>query len=425
MIADMNNGRIRVMFGSTEMLGTGVNAQKRAVAVHHLDCPWRPSDLEQRDGRAIRKGNETAKTVAGNQVDVILYAVEKSLDAYKFGLLHNKQLFIRQLKNNNLGCRTIDEGAMDEKSGMNFSEYVAILSGNTELLEKARLEKKIAALESERQAFVRGKSSSRYKLENITQTVERNKGLLERISKDMENFKFRAQTKEDGSYRNPVQLDGVAGSDFKVIGKKLNEIASTAKTHGAHEPIGNLYGFTLYVKSETTNKDGLDFIQNRFSVRGDGEIFYQYNNGQMAVDPKLASQNFLHALVENMPRLLEQYIADNEKLSNDIPVLKEVVESTWRKEPELAELKSEMVKLERKIQQSLKSTDEMKGETSAPVNETVSKLPPPEKNNPEKSPKIPERLQEIAEASGGRIIIAGIGHSAKQDNPIVSKSLKV
>ena len=95
MIAGMNTGKIRVLFGSTEMLGTGVNAQKRCVAIHHLDCPWRPSDLEQRDGRGIRTGNEIAKLHADNKVDVILYAVEKSLDAYKFGLLHNKQLFIR------------------------------------------------------------------------------------------------------------------------------------------------------------------------------------------------------------------------------------------------------------------------------------------------------------------------------------------
>ena len=168
------------------MLGTGVNAQKRCIAIHHLDAPWRPSDLEQRDGRGIRKGNEIAKKYADNKVDVIIYAVEKSLDAYKFGLLHNKQLFIRQLKNNSLGSRTIDEGSMDEKGGMNFSEYVAILSGNTELLEKARLEKKIASLESERQAFMRGKSSSRYKLEGIMYSIEKNNDFIGRISQDME-----------------------------------------------------------------------------------------------------------------------------------------------------------------------------------------------------------------------------------------------
>ena len=140
LIKGMNEGKIRVLFGSTSMLGTGVNAQKRAVAVHHLDTPWRPSDLAQRDGRAVRKGNEIAKFFAENKVDVIIYAVEKALDSYKFNLLYNKQLFIDQLKNNNLGKRTIDEGSMDEKSGMNFSEYVAILSGNTDLLDKAKYE---------------------------------------------------------------------------------------------------------------------------------------------------------------------------------------------------------------------------------------------------------------------------------------------
>src|SRR5699024_9010726 len=98
VIEAMNEGQVRVLFGSTSMLGTGVNAQRRAVAIHHLDTPWRPSDLAQRDGRAVRKGNEIAKLYADNKVDVIIYAVEKSLDSYKFNLLHCKQTFISQLK---------------------------------------------------------------------------------------------------------------------------------------------------------------------------------------------------------------------------------------------------------------------------------------------------------------------------------------
>ena len=109
----MNEGSVRVLFGSTSMLGTGVNAQKRCVAIHHLDTPWRPSDLAQRDGRGVRAGNEIAKLYADNKVDVIIYAVEKSLDSYKFNLLHCKQTFISQLKSGALGARTIDEGAMD------------------------------------------------------------------------------------------------------------------------------------------------------------------------------------------------------------------------------------------------------------------------------------------------------------------------
>ena len=87
VIQAMNDGDVRVLFGSTSMLGTGVNAQRRCVAIHHCDTPWRPSDLTQRDGRGIRAGNEIAKLYADNKVDVIIYAVEKSLDSYKFNLL--------------------------------------------------------------------------------------------------------------------------------------------------------------------------------------------------------------------------------------------------------------------------------------------------------------------------------------------------
>jgi hypothetical protein len=339
-----------------------VNAQKRCIAIHHLDAPWRPSDLEQRDGRGIRKGNDIAKLYADNKVDVIIYAVEKSLDAYKFGLLHNKQLFIRQLKNNSLGSRTIDEGSMDEKGGMNFSEYVAILSGNTELLEKARLEKKIASLESERQAFTRGKSTSRYKLEDIMSNVEKNNGYINRISKDMEVFNSRVQLAPDGTRLNPVILNGLQGSNPKEVGQKLNEIADNARTHGAYDNIGTLYGFHLLVKSETTVKDGFDLIQNRFFVKGEGEILYNYNHGSMATDPKTAALNFLNAL-DTMPKLLEKYQADNEKLQKDIPTLKEVVEANWRKEPELKVLKDDLIKLDREIQLSLKPIEESEGQT--------------------------------------------------------------
>lgn len=105
-------------------------------------------------------------------MDVIIYVAEKSLDAYKFNLLHCKQTFISQFKSGAMGSRTIDEGAMDEKSGMNFSEYMAVLSGNTDLLDKARQEKKVAVLESERKTFYKAKSGSTFKLEGHTKTLE-------------------------------------------------------------------------------------------------------------------------------------------------------------------------------------------------------------------------------------------------------------
>jgi len=421
MIAQMNEGRIRVLFGSTEMLGTGVNAQKRCVAIHHLDQPWRPSDLNQRDGRGIRTGNEVAKYYADNKVDVVLYAVEKTLDAYIFNLLHNKQLFIQQLKTGSMGARTIDEGSVDEKSGMNFSEYVAILSGNTELLEKARLEKKITTLESERQAFVRSKSSSRYKLDEILQKIEKNDGLIERIGKDLQNFKSRVQLGEDGSYKNPIQLDGVQGGDIKFIGKHLNHIAETARTGMGFEKIGSLYGFDVVVKSETTEKEGLDLVQNRFYVRGEGNYLYHYNHGNLASDPRLASQNFINALGTIGPTL-EKFQNENEKLSMDIPILKEVVEGTFRKEPELATLRAELTDLDRKIQLSLKPVDDDEVQLSEEPQEvqklvlTDNRQQNPTGDNGQ--PYIPSRLREIADNSGGRIVIRTVGSNVQnRDNP--------
>ena len=357
LIAGMNEGTIRVLFGSTSMLGTGVNAQKRAVAIHHLDTPWRPSDLEQRDGRAVRKGNEVAKFHADNKVDVIIYAVEKSLDSYKFNLLHNKQLFIEQLKNNRMGSRTIDEGSMDEKSGMNFSEYVAILSGNTDLLEKAKLEKKIAGLDSERQAFIRSKSSSRSRLDEVVRTVDGNKGLIIRFQSDWDLYQSRVQKDKDGNKLNPITLKGVEGSDPKRIAAKLSEINEKACTRGEYFNIGTLYGFNLVVKTESSSKDLFDLSQNKFFVMGESGMKYSYNNGKIATDPQLASMNFLNAL-EKIPGLIEKYEAETEKIAKDIPVLQEVVNGSWKKEEQLKELKTELAALDRKIQLSLKPIEQ-------------------------------------------------------------------
>ena len=353
LIKGMNEGKIRILFGSTSMLGTGVNAQKRAVAVHHLDTPWRPSDLAQRDGRAVRKGNEIAKFFAGNKVDVIIYAVEKSLDSYKFNLLYNKQLFIDQLKNNNLGKRTIDEGSMDEKSGMNFSEYVAILSGNTDLLDKAKLEKQIAGLESEKQAFNRSKYSAKYKLEDYTAELDKAQSRYDRMSLDWNNLQGRIQKRSDGTIANPVQLDGLPpNADIKQIGAKLNQLADKARTGGQYEEIGSLYGFTLYVKTEMSEKEGVDIRVNRFLVQGEGNIKYTYNNGLIAKDEKLAAMNFLNAL-EKLPGYIEQEQKKIAEIQKDLPVLQNVVNGMWSKESRLSELKTELAAVERKIQLSI------------------------------------------------------------------------
>ncbi len=351
VIDAMNAGTVRVLFGSTSMLGTGVNAQKRCVAIHHLDTPWRPSDLQQRDGRGVRAGNEIAKHFAGNNVDVIIYAVEKSLDSYKFNLLHCKQTFISQLKSGAMGARTIDEGAMDEKSGMNFSEYMALLSGNTDLLDKAKLEKRIASLEGERKSFNKGKRDSEFKLESKTGELRNNTAVIEAMTEDWNRFLSIVQTDKEGNRLNAVKVDGVDSTDEKVIGKRLQEIAKNATTGGLYKPVGELYGFPIKVVSERMLKEGLEFTDNRFVVEGNYK--YTYNNGHLAMaDPIAAARNFLNAL-ERIPSIIDQYKAKNEVLEKEIPQLQEIAGKVWKKEDELKQLKSELATLDRKIQLEL------------------------------------------------------------------------
>ena len=348
VIDAMNRGDIRVLFGSTEMLGTGVNAQERAVAVHHLDTPWVPASLEQRDGRAIRKGNWVAKEHAGNKVDVIVYAVEKSLDSYKFNLLYNKQLFINQLKNNTLGQRSIDEGSMDEQNGMNFSEYVAVLSGNTDLLEKAKLEKKINALESERKSFCRERDDANFRLKGIDKSIDFHTKQIVEAKADLVHFDSVAKKDADGNVVNDLRLNGMVSTDVKAVAKRLQDIADKARTNGNYQPVGEIYGFQIVVKSEASQKDMFSFIDNRFMVKGLGNIYYTHNNGHLANDPKLACMNFLSAL-EKIPKVIESHERELEKVKRDVETYRNIASGEWKKEGELKSLKSELAELDRRI----------------------------------------------------------------------------
>ena len=361
VIQAMNDGDVRVLFGSTSMLGTGVNAQRRCVAIHHCDTPWRPSDLTQRDGRGIRAGNEIAKLYADNKVDVIIYAVEKSLDSYKFNLLHCKATFIDQLKSGALGARTIDEGAMDEKNGMNFSEYMAILSGNTDLLEKAKLEKRIAALESERKSFNKGIGDSRFRLQTISHDIANNEAAIARMKEDVAKYQSAVQRDKDGNPVNSLVLDDCKYKDEQNMGIYLQGLARTTDTHGKYVRVGEVYGFPISIISERTVVDGKEGIQNRFVVEGNYK--YKFNNGFIAMsDTHAACMNFVNAL-EKIPGIIAQYEERTAKLKADVPTLESIVSKTWGKEDELKALKSELTALDRKITAELAPKhDEKDGE---------------------------------------------------------------
>ena len=245
---------------------------------------------------------------------------------------------------------------MDEKNGMNFSEYMAILSGNTDLLDKAKLEKKIAALEGERKSFAKARNEAEGKLNEKTAQLANNNVIIEKMTEDYNTLLSRAETDSEGNKINRIILDGFAAADEKIIGKRLQEIARNATTGGLYTRIGEVYGFPIYVISEPALKDGISTIQNRFVV--EGHYKYSYNNGQLAMaDTKAAAMNFLNAL-ERIPQIVQQYKAKNETIERDLPVLQEVAGKTWRKEDELKSLKSELAALDRKIQLELSPTEQ-------------------------------------------------------------------
>jgi len=385
VIEAMNSGDVRVLFGSTSMLGTGVNAQQRAVCIHHLDTPWRPSDLTQRDGRAIRAGNEIAKLYADNKVDVIIYAVEKSLDSYKFNLLHCKATFIDQLKSGALGARTIDEGAMDEKNGMNFSEYMAILSGNTDLLEKAKLEKRIAALESERKAHNKGISDSKFRLQTISHDIANNEAAISRMKEDAARYASVVQRDKDGNPVNNLTIDTCNLRDEQNMGVHLQGLALKTDTHGQYQRIGEVYGFPISIISERVLADGKETVQNRFVVEGNYK--YKFNNGIIAMsDTHAACMNFVNAL-EKIPGIIEQYEERAAKLKADVPQLEAIVAKQWSKEEELKGLKSELAALDRKITAALAPKKE---EQDGVENKQVNTVEAPTQSNDTKKSMVAE-----------------------------------
>ena len=287
-------------------------------------------------------------------MDCYIYAVEKSLDSYKFKMLHNNQVFINQVKIRNLAACTIDKGAIDENGGGNFSEYVAILSGNNDLLEKAKLDKKLAVLESERQAYHRNKGNAKGKLNEKTSEIEKNNVFIRRFSEDWEYLnKVAPADAETGLRPNPLKLDGVDSDNIEILGNRLAAINQKARTEDDYMKIGTLFDFRILVRTEKSYDGDTQVLHNKFMVEGLDGIKYTYNNGYIAKEPKLAVMNFINAL-ERIPAMIEKREKENAELSKDIPVLQEIVAATWPKDSEIKQLGEELASLNRKIQLTLK-----------------------------------------------------------------------
>jgi N12 class adenine-specific DNA methylase len=353
----MNAGYIRVMLGSTEKLGTGTNVQERGVALHDLDIPWRPSDLNQRGGRFSRKGNWLAKEHFDNKVPRFVYATEKSLDNYKFNLLQTKQRFIDQIKNSQISVRSIDEGALDEQSGMGFAEYIAILSGDTSLLDKTRVDKKIAALEGSRSSHYKEVSRARVRLEVVEQERSKTMVTLEKLAVDESNYKKLLTHDDEGTKHNPIRMTGLESADPEIIGKHIIDLYRNwkpAKGESEDKQVGSLYGFDLYIRQQREGYETNGLMEYKYSNSLYAEspqsgIKYLYNGGLPNVDnPKLAARYYISAIDRVVP-LMEKYEKEVATLEKEVPVLKGIMAREFEKEQELADLKAEAARLQEKI----------------------------------------------------------------------------
>jgi hypothetical protein len=341
------------LLGSTEKAGTGLNVQKRVVAMHHMDIPWKPAELEQRDGRGARQGNWLAKAFYQNKVRNFIYAVEQSLDNYKFNLLKNKQTFISQMKNCELNVRTLDEGAIDEKSGMNFSEYIAILSGDTSLLEKTKVEKKVAQLEGFKSAHYKEVARSRYRLEDLEKQKGETSATFEKLQKDEALYKANLRNDKDGAKVNALELINFKSAESEEIGHYFNKLYLTFKGPD-EQKIGTLYGFDLYVRQQKKpfEMNGMIAYQSQndlYAESPESGIKYLWNHGIPNTDnPKLAARYFLNA-IDRVVQLTEKYGKELAETEKEIPVVRNLTQRTFEKEEELANLKVELKRLEKEI----------------------------------------------------------------------------
>lgn len=201
----VREGTVRVLIGSTAKMGAGTNVQQKLIALHHIDCPWRPSDLQQREGRIIRQGNEN------KEVDIYSYVTEQTFDSYLYQLVESKQKFISQIMTSKSPVRSAED--VDE-TALNYAEIKALASGNPLIKDKMNLDIEVSKLKMLKSTFL----NQRYALEDkiikyfpveIAETKER----LAAYGEDIKTVKENTRPNADGF--TPMELKGTVYNDKK------------------------------------------------------------------------------------------------------------------------------------------------------------------------------------------------------------------
>lgn len=350
LFKQVNAGEVRVLIGSTKKLGTGVNVQERVIAMHHLDIPWRPSDFEQRTGRGGRQGNKMAKEHRNNVVRNYVYAVNQTLDAYQFNILSNKQKFINQIKNSSIDQRKIDEGAFDQDGGMNFGEYVALLSGNTDLLEKVRLEKKVADLERTYQVFLKRKSEAEF----YTNLTKREKSEKETAFSKLQTDNQSLQ-KHDIE-KLPIAINGKPIEDRKEVGVLLHDLVKQASHSKDNIELASLLDFKLSYQG----------AQQKVFVTGPSGMIYNYAEGKLNDNPALAGRYIIDS-IKRIPKVIENTREAIEACDQKIATYNQELKAEFKDKHLITEMKTQIEHLTVKLEKAFSGKEEL------PLKETSSK----------------------------------------------------
>ena len=339
LFTKVRNGEIRVLLGSTSKMGTGTNCQKKLKALHHIDCPYRPSDLEQRNGRIIRQGNENA------EVDIFNYVTKSTFDAYIFQLVENKQRFISQIMTDKSPARSAED--IDE-SVLSYAQIKALAAGNPKIEEKMNLDIEVIRLRTIFGSYQDNKRDLQVKItktypEEIQNLTERIKGIEKDISIAKNNYTDTF---------SEMTVDGKIYTDKKAAGTAFLESCRKLKQGEKEKPIGRYKGFDMSASFDSFKTCYNIILKNNISytIEIGNDIFGNITRIDNALD--------------NLPQKCHNLKNKLEEVNNNLRLAKLEVDKPFSQLSELREKESRLKFLNLELSMENKEVSEEKEKTS-------------------------------------------------------------
>jgi N12 class adenine-specific DNA methylase len=382
LFKQVRSGTVRVLMGSTQKMGAGTNVQERLVALHHLDAPWRPADVEQREGRILRQGNQN-KTV-----HVFRYVTEGSFDAYMWQTLETKAKFIHQVMTGNTHVRHIED--VDSRA-LTYAEVKAIASGNPLVIEKASVDAEVMRLHRLRYQHGNTQDRIRSQLRKLVDQIPLSQQFIENMKLDMTQ---RIDTHSDAFQ---IQLEKSTHKDRGIAGELLLRIVRRVSGEHHHFVVGAFAGFELSVRSSQYGNP--EFILK-------GKNHYSVN----AVETPLGMIRSLEYLVQNMESELAEKQGELVNAEKQRDELKEKVGQPFEHEAKLQSLLARQDELDKKLDITKnQAASSLAAEATEPAVEVESEDETESVENEVKVTPARATLPEIIAANKGHISVVRVG----------------